>query len=425
VISLKNLLGSEGNILSDRSLQLLLLANMVYPMGTTMISPMLESLIIPLSTTPAAVGLLVTAFFIPLMVLSPIAGGIADVYGRKPLLIIGLLIFGFSGLLMTFSTSFLLTVLLRLLQGIGGACILPVVVTSLGDLYTGTASATAQGLRSTSHGVSGSIFPIFSGVLVLVAWNYPFLLYIVPIPIALILYLFLEEPSTHISQGNSANPNRISLKTILQKVPSLLLFPRLSAAILGMFLTSFVFTAYITYSSLIIVLGISGTAGQAGILVSLFSASSAIAATQSGRIYSYFKHLVYPFSALSIIIGGGLIVVALSQSLLQMAIGASCIGIGFGILFSLNRVLILEFAPEDFRGILISFGETAKGAGATLAPVIMGLIFILLQSHGHLDLVPALRLTNVIVGFLAIIAGIFLSFIAVSKKPEKIDMSAF
>ena len=422
MISLKNLLGSEGNILSDRSLQLLLLANMVYPMGTTMISPILESLILPLSTTPAAIGLLVTAFFVPLMILSPIAGGMADLYGRKPILIIGLLIFGFSGLLMTISTSFLLTFSLRLLQGIGGACILPVVVTSLGDLYTGTASATAQGLRSTSHGVSGAIFPVFSGFLVLVAWNYPFLLYVVPIPVALIIYLFLEEPST-ISQGGSANPNRISLRTILQKVPSLLLFPRLSAAILGMFLTSFVFTAYVTYSSLIIVLGISGTAGQAGILVSLFSASSAVAATQSGRIYSYFKHLIYPFSALSVIIGGGLIIVALSQSLLQMAIGASCIGTGFGILFSLNRVLILEFAPEDFRGILISFGETAKGAGATLAPVVMGLIFIILQNY--LDLVPALRLTNVIVGFLAIIAGVFLSFIAVSKKPEKIDMSTF
>ena len=87
MISLKNLLGSEGNILSDRSLQLLLLANMVYPMGTTMVSPILESLLIPLSTTPAAIGLLVTAFFAPLMLLSPIAGGLTDIYGRKPLFV--------------------------------------------------------------------------------------------------------------------------------------------------------------------------------------------------------------------------------------------------------------------------------------------------------------------------------------------------
>ncbi len=421
MISLKNLLGSEGDILSDRSLQLLLLANMVYPMGTTMISPILESLLLPLSTTPAAIGLLMTAFFAPLMLLSPIAGGLTDVYGRKPLLIAGLLIFGISGLFMTFSTSFLLTLSLRFLQGIGGACILPVVVTSLGDLYTGSASATAQGLRSTSHGLSGALFPVFSGFLVLIAWNYPFLLYAVPIPIALIIYLFLEEPSTSRSQGQSQD--RISLRTIVQKIPELLLYPRLFAAVLGMFVTSFVFTAYVTYSSLIIVLGISGSAGQAGILVSLFAFTSAVAASQSGRVYSYFTKLIYPFSILSAIIGGGLIVVALSQSIFHMAIGAFCIGLGFGLLFSLWRVLIIEFAPESFRGILISFGETAKGAGATLAPVIMGIVFIILQSY--YELIFALRLTNALFGFIAIIVGIYLSFIAVSQTPSRIPMTDF
>jgi MFS family permease len=394
---------------------------MVYPMGTTMISPILESLLLPLSTTPAAIGLLMTAFFAPLMLLSPIAGGLTDVYGRKPLLIAGLLIFGISGLLMTFSTSFLLTLSLRFLQGIGGACILPVVVTSLGDLYTGSASATAQGLRSTSHGLSGALFPVFSGFLVLIAWNYPFLLYAVPLPIALIIYLFLEEPST--SRSKSQSQDRISLRTIVQKIPELLLYPRLSAAVLGMFVTSFVFTAYVTYSSLIIVLGISGSAGQAGILVSLFAFTSAVAASQSGRVYSYFTKLIYPFSILSAIIGGGLIVVALSQSIFHMAIGAFCIGLGFGLLFSLWRVLIIEFAPESFRGILISFGETAKGAGATLAPVIMGIVFIILQSY--YELIFALRLTNALFGLIAIIVGIYLSFIAVSQTPSRIPMTNF
>ena len=190
-----------------------------------------------------------------------------------------------------------------------------------------------------------------------------------------------------------------------------------------MFVTSFVFTAYVTYSSLIIVLGISGTAGQAGILVSLFSGTSAVAASQSGRVYSYFTKLIYPFSILSVVIGGGLIVVALSQSIFHMAIGAFCIGLGFGLLFSLWRVLIIEFAPESFRGVLISFGETAKGAGATLAPVIMGIVFIILKSY--YELIFALRLTNALFGFIAIIVGIYLSFIAVSQTPSRIPMTDF
>ncbi len=415
------MLGSEGNILSDRSLQLLLMANMVYPMGTTMISPVLESLILPLSTTPAAIGLLVTAFFAPLMLLSPLAGGLTDIYGRKPILVIGLLTFGISGISMAFSNTFLLTLFLRLLQGIGGACILPVIVASLGDLYTGPASATAQGLRSTSHGVSGALFPIFSGFLVLIAWNYPFLLYAIPIPIAIIIYFFLKEPSSALSQIDSEN--NISLKKILKKTPILLLYPQLSAAILGMFVTSFVFAAYVTYSSLIIILGIGGSAGQAGILVSLFSGASAIAASQSGRVYSYFSNLIYPFYSLSVVIGGGLIIVALSQSIQHIAFGASLIGVGFGLLFSLWRVIIIELTPADFRGIIISFGETAKGAGATFAPLFMGIVFILLQSH--YELVFSLRLTNALFGFIAIVVGIYLSYISVKVKPVQIEIQTF
>ena len=99
------------------------------------------------------------------------------------------------------------------------------------------------------------------------------------------------------------------------------------------------------------------------------------------------------------------------------------IGIGIGLFFSLWRVIIIELTPADFRGIIISFGETAKGAGATFAPLFMGIVFILLQSH--YELVFSLRLTNALFGFIAIVVGIYLSYISVKVKPVQIEIQTF
>jgi len=155
----------------------------------------LGSLVEPLGASTANIGLMMSAFTAPSIFVIPIAGVISDRYGRRPVLIFGLCWFGLTGTAIAFVVStFGAARALRALQGIGFAALTPIIITSLGDLYAGTKEATAQGLRFTGSGLSQTAFPLAAGVLVGVAWQYPFLLYAVAFPIAAVVYVYFEEP---------------------------------------------------------------------------------------------------------------------------------------------------------------------------------------------------------------------------------------
>jgi len=101
---------------------------------------------------------------------------------------------GCAGVALTLTTDFRAVIALRVRQGVGGAAIVPVIITGIGDLYVGPVEATAQGLRLSTSGVTQAVFPAIAGVLVVAAWQYSLLLYAIAIPIAGVVALRLEEP---------------------------------------------------------------------------------------------------------------------------------------------------------------------------------------------------------------------------------------
>ena len=66
------------------------------------------------------------------------------------------------------------------------AGIVPVIVTSLSDLYSGSKEVTAQGLRFSASGLTQTAFPVIAGaVVIVVGWRYLILLHGMAIPIAI------------------------------------------------------------------------------------------------------------------------------------------------------------------------------------------------------------------------------------------------
>jgi len=90
---IQSLFGEKAAVLRDTNFQLLLLANLVAPLGTALISPLLESLQHPYGATDATIGLLMTVFTAPSILMIPVVGVLADRYGRKPFLVVGLFVF--------------------------------------------------------------------------------------------------------------------------------------------------------------------------------------------------------------------------------------------------------------------------------------------------------------------------------------------
>lgn len=404
-------LGEDAQAVRDRSFQVLLLANLTAPLGPALVSPLLDTLTGVYGVSEAAIGLMVSAYTAPGILVIPIVGVLTDRYGRKPLLAGGLLLFGCAGVALTLTTDFRAVLALRVLQGVGGAAIVPVIITSIGDLYVGPVEATAQGLRLSTSGVTQAVFPAIAGVLVVAAWQYPLLLYAIAVPIAGVVALRLEEPRGARSDGGRADPpgegddtdgdppagSAAALLRLAGRRPVL-------AVLAGRGIPGFCYFGFITYNSIVVVRVLGGTPAEAGLLVTVGSVSYAAAASQAGRITAGFESRRPPMVGMFLALGLGLGVVAVAPSVLVSGAGVVLLGVGFGTLGSLYRSIMTGLAPEALRGGLVSLSESVGRVTITVAPVIMGALVAWLTPE--VGLPTAVRLTLAAVGVAGAAAGV-------------------
>lgn len=104
-----------------------------------------------------------------------IYGKLADLFGRKPILIIGIIIFLVGSILCGMAESMTALIIFRLIQGFGAGAITPIATTIVGDIYTKEERANVQGYLSSVWGISAIIGPALGGILVeFVSWRFIF-----------------------------------------------------------------------------------------------------------------------------------------------------------------------------------------------------------------------------------------------------------
>ncbi len=370
------LFGEDASVLDDTDFQLLLLATMFPILGTALVSPVLDSVIEPFGTTPASVGLVVSVATGPAILLIPFAGALADRVGRRPVVVGSLLLFGTAGAAIATTTDFRVVLGLRFLQGVGFSGLVPVITTSIGDMYDGTREATGQGLRMATNGVSGAIFPLLAGALVAVAWQFPFLLYGLAVPVAVVVYWWFEEPSDEEHDG--AEPQAIE-GSYARALFGLFAQRRVAAVVVARALPVVVWIAFFTYNSLIVSRLLGGTALEAGLLAAVGNFVFAIAGSQAGRLTSAVGSRFYPLLVGNICLGTGLGIVLFAPGIAVALAGIAVAGVGFGVTLTLYRSMITGLAPPDLRGGLVSLGAAGARVTATATPVAMGAVIAALE----------------------------------------------
>jgi EmrB/QacA subfamily drug resistance transporter len=107
-----------------------------------------------------------SSFLLMQAITTMIYGKLADLYGRKPVFIIGVIIFLIGTVLCGFAASMGWLVIFRLIQGIGAGAIQPIVTTIVGDMYTVKERAKVQGYLASVWGISSVIGPLLGGFIV-------------------------------------------------------------------------------------------------------------------------------------------------------------------------------------------------------------------------------------------------------------------
>jgi EmrB/QacA subfamily drug resistance transporter len=97
-------------------------------------------------------------------VLVPIYGRLADVFGRKPVLLFGIAVFLVGSVLCGIAWSMLALIVFRGLQGVGAGAILPMTTTIVGDLYEPAQRGRIQGYVSSVWGVTAIVGPAIGGL---------------------------------------------------------------------------------------------------------------------------------------------------------------------------------------------------------------------------------------------------------------------
>jgi EmrB/QacA subfamily drug resistance transporter len=172
-----------------------------------------------------------TAYLLTSSAMVPIYGKLSDLYGRKPILMIGIVIFllgsalcGLSGepfLGNLFGGGMMQLVVFRGVQGIGAAALASVAFAIVADIFAPRDRARYQGLFGAVFGLSSVIGPLLGGFLTdSLSWRWVFY---VNLPLGLIALAFIFAKMPRLASGLKAKVDYLGAALIIVFTVPLLL----------------------------------------------------------------------------------------------------------------------------------------------------------------------------------------------------------
>ncbi|MFF1876872.1 MDR family MFS transporter [Leifsonia sp. NPDC058230] len=143
-----------------------------------------------------------TAYLIVSTISTPIYGKLSDIFGRRPLFIIAIVIFVVGSILAVFSTSMIELAVFRAIQGLGAGGLMSMPLAIMGDMLAPRERAKYQGYFLAVFGISSLVGPLVGGlfaganeILFIAGWRWVFLINVPIGIIALLIVLrFLHLP---------------------------------------------------------------------------------------------------------------------------------------------------------------------------------------------------------------------------------------
>src|SRR5699024_7923455 len=143
-------------------------------MGISLVIPVVPTIMDELYLSGSVVGYLVAAFALFQLIASPISGRWVDRYGRRRMILIGLVIFAFSEFLFGIGQDVYVLFASRILGGISAAFIMPGVTAYIADITTMEYRPKALGYMSAAISTGFIIGPGVGGFLAGIGTRIPF-----------------------------------------------------------------------------------------------------------------------------------------------------------------------------------------------------------------------------------------------------------
>jgi predicted MFS family arabinose efflux permease len=354
------------HLLLDPNLHVVFSISFIVVMGVSSLTPAFPATVEALGISPEQVGLLITLYALPGIFLTPIYGVLADRFGRKQVLVPALTLFALAGSACALARDFQLLLVLRFLQGMGGASLGFLTATLVGDLYRGARRTEAMGYKASALSISSAILPTIGGGLALFGWYVPFALPILGLGVgaAVLFILELDPAETRESFASYLGDAWAGMRT--PRVMGLYLATLLSFVVL--------YGAYMTF----IPLHLSGRFGSSppsiGLVMTLGSLTTAAMASRLGVLSRYVspdRLLPMAFALFAL----AFLITPLAPGYWWVALAVGIFGVGQAWNYAVVLTLLAGEAPDEHRAVFMGVNGMVIRVGQASGPVIMAGVF--------------------------------------------------
>lgn len=400
----------------------LMFTMMLAAIDTTIVSTAIPDIVGDLGGF-ALFGWVFSIYLLTQTVTIPIYGKLADIYGRKPILILGTIVFLIGSAASAASWDMTSLILFRGLQGLGAGSVMATVNTLAGDLYDIRERAKVQGWFSSVWGMAAIVGPTLGGAFAEYAsWRWIFLINI-PIGIVAIalIVIHLHEKSPHgkhhIDYFGAAlmlAGGTVLVYTLLQggqswawDSPKGFLFLGLSIALIAAIvwverksaepiMPTWIWTRKILVGSNLAtlamgaimigptmylpiygqsVLGLGAIA--AGFVLASTSLTWPLSSSLSGRLYLRigFRNSALIGVVLILVATGAFTFIPYGASVWLVVADQLVLGAGFGLLSTPSLVGIQSIVPWSQRGVVTGSNMFSRYLGQTIGAAVLGAVF--------------------------------------------------
>ena len=316
------------------------------------------------------VPLILTMPALSIALMAPISGWFIDNIGRKPVLLVSLVVFALAGSSGLYLDSLPYLLVSRAVLGFGVAGIMTVVTTLIADYFSGDQRASFMGQQASFMALGGVVFLTGGGWLADHSWRFPFAIYLVSFTLVAPAWFAIKEPR---------KPERKKNLEIGAERPKSGWGVVILIYIVGFLGMSIFFTIPVHLPFFL-----KNFEGLSALHTGLAIACATLTASISSYHYRRFrKYLSFQGIAALMYLTVGVAFFALSRvSSYEVILPIMLFGgIGFGLNMPNVNVWLTDHAPAGSRGRLIGGLTTSVFLGQFLVPVITGPV---VESQGYL-----------------------------------------
>ena len=337
----------------------LLLAASLTAMSGATIAPSLPQMAEVFSNTPNAdflsrFILTVPALFIAVM--SPIAGRLADRYGRLRLIFLGMAIYAIGGTTGLYVHSLAVILVCRALLGIAVGIVMTITITLVGDYYDGAERQKFMGTQSAFMALGGLVFVGIGGFLADLHWRAPFAMYFFSLVVLILAHRFLHEPErARESQANLLPGNGLNATQLLVFATALLTMV-------------FFYMVPVHLPFLLKEMGYDRNI-LAGLAISVAMVGGITSSLAYGRIRSRLSYAsIYAVAFVLFATGYGL--VYLAEAFWHIMAGMLFTGLGVGATMPNGSLWLMAISRPERRGAIMGLLSSALFIGQFASPLV-------------------------------------------------------